>query len=154
MPLLAATQITAIATAALAFLAAITAVFAYLAFRKQSAEVRLLQQQAKRDAEQRRRDQAAHLFAWADQRPLNGPDDIRAAAYLRNTSRQPIYSISLGWGDSGQQSWPVLLPGGEHVIPGAGSAVANGTAAVWAEFRDASGIRWRTTSRGDLTELP
>jgi hypothetical protein len=154
MSLLAATQITAVATAALALLAAITAVFAFLAFRRQSAEVALLQQQAERDAQQRRRDQAARVFAWADQLPLHGPEDIRPAACLRNTSRQPIYSISLGWGATSQQSWPVLLPGREHVVTGAGSAIADDTAPVWAEFQDASGIRWRTTSRGELAQLP
>jgi multidrug efflux pump subunit AcrA (membrane-fusion protein) len=44
--LLLATQITAVATAVLAFFAIITAVFAILAFRKQSAEVTTLQQEA------------------------------------------------------------------------------------------------------------
>ncbi len=154
MSLLAATQITAVATAGLALFAAVTAVFAFLAFRKQSAEVRLLQQQAERDIEQRRRHQAAHVFAWVGRRPLHNPADIRPAACLRNTSRQPIYSVSLGWGATGQQTWPVLLPDSEHAIPGAGSAVADGTAAIWAEFRDAAGVRWRTTSLGELNELP
>jgi hypothetical protein len=71
----------------------------------------------------------------------------------RNAGHQPIYGISLGWGATGQQSWPALLPDCEHIIPGAGSAVADGTAPIWAEFRDAAGIRWRTTSHGELTEL-
>ncbi len=44
--LLVAMQITAVATAGLALFAAVPAVFAFLAFRKQSAEVGLLQQQA------------------------------------------------------------------------------------------------------------
>jgi hypothetical protein len=48
--LLTATQITAIATAVLAFFAVVTAVFAYLAFRGQSAQVTTLQQQAKDQA--------------------------------------------------------------------------------------------------------
>jgi hypothetical protein len=46
MTLLVATQITAVATAILAAGAIVTAVFAILAFRKQSAEVTTLQQQA------------------------------------------------------------------------------------------------------------
>jgi hypothetical protein len=118
------------------------------------ATLRDLRQQAARDIDQRRRDQAAHVFAWADQRPMYDADDVRPAACLRNTSRQPIYHIKLGWGASGQQSWPVLLPDGEHVVRGAGSSVADGTAAVWAEFQDAAGICWRTTSLGELTEMP
>ncbi len=47
MSLIAATQITAVATAVLAAFAIVTAVFAFLAFRKQSAEVTILQQQAR-----------------------------------------------------------------------------------------------------------
>ena len=50
MSLLTATQITAIATSVLAFFAVVTAVFAYLAFRGQSAEVTSLEQQAKSQA--------------------------------------------------------------------------------------------------------
>jgi hypothetical protein len=50
-PLLAA-QITAIGTAILAFFAVVAAVFAYLAFRKQSAEVTTLQHQARDQSEQ------------------------------------------------------------------------------------------------------
>jgi hypothetical protein len=45
MSLLTATQVTAVATAVLAFFAMATAVFAYLAFRKQSTEVNTLQEQ-------------------------------------------------------------------------------------------------------------
>jgi hypothetical protein len=45
MSVLVATQITAIATAVLGVGAIVTAVFAFLAFRKQSAEVGILQQQ-------------------------------------------------------------------------------------------------------------
>lgn len=153
MSLIAATQITAAATAVLAIGAIVTAIFAFLAFRKQSQEVRLLQQQTARDMQRRRQDQAAHVFAFVDQRPLYGADDIRPAACLRNTSRQPIYRISLGWRATAEQSWPVLLPDSEHVIPGAGSTAADGTAPVWAEFRDATGNRWRTTSTGEQTEL-
>jgi hypothetical protein len=54
MSLLLATQITAIGTAILAFFAIVAAAFAYLAFRKQSAEVTTLQQQANDQSEQLR----------------------------------------------------------------------------------------------------
>lgn len=83
MSVLVATQIAAVATAVLALFAVVTAVFAYLAFREQSSEVATLQQQAERDIEQRRRDQAIRVFAWADHRPYDDPTDIRAAACLR-----------------------------------------------------------------------
>jgi hypothetical protein len=51
MSLLVATQMTAIATAVLALFAIVTAVFAFLAFRKQSTEVTTLQGQARDQSE-------------------------------------------------------------------------------------------------------
>jgi hypothetical protein len=65
MSLLGATILTAIATLALAVLAFITAIFALLAFRKQSQEVGLLLEQNKRDTDERRRAQAARVFLAA-----------------------------------------------------------------------------------------
>ena len=154
MSLLFATQMTAVATAILAAGAVVTAIYAIRAFRSQSAEVGLLREQAARDSKQRHQEQAIRVFAWTEQRPFERPDDMRSAACLRNTSQQPIYDVSLGWSTSGQHRWPVLLPGGEQIIPGAGSSVADGTVPVWAEFGDAAGNRWRTTSTGELAELP
>jgi hypothetical protein len=52
MSILMATQVTAIATAVLATGSAVTAIFAFLAFRKQSTEVTILQRQARDQAEQ------------------------------------------------------------------------------------------------------
>ena len=154
MSLIAATQWTAVATIVLAAFAILTAVFAILAFRKQSAEVGMLQEDRKREAEERRQAQAAQVFTWVGERPVHASDPPQAAAFVRNTSRQPVYNISMGWGDTGQQRWPVLLPDGEHVFPGAGSSVADGTFPIWIEFRDAAGARWLATSRGELTVVP
>lgn len=151
MSLVAATWTGALATIGLLAGAALTAWYARKAFREQSKEVKILQQQAERDMDDRRRAQAIHIFTWAEQRPYNDdPGDMRAAACVRNTSQQPVYDVRLGWGASGQQAWPVLLPGDEHVVTGAGTAVTDGSASVWAEFRDAAGTRWRTTSIGEL----
>lgn len=69
MSLLAATQITAIATTVLALFAIVTAVFAILAFRKQSAEVATLQQQAA-DQQELTRQQGEMLRVQADQLDL------------------------------------------------------------------------------------
>jgi hypothetical protein len=155
MSLLAATWTGVGATVGLFLGAIVTARYAIKAFRKQSEEVQLLQQQAERDIEQRRRAQPTQVFAWVESRPFQGnPEDMRAAACLRNKSAQPVYNILLGWGDSGQQRQRVLLPGEEHIMPGVGSTVADGKLPVWAEFRDAAGVRWRTTSEGELAELP
>jgi hypothetical protein len=153
MSLIAATQITAVATSVLAFFAIVTAVFAILAFRKQSAEVGMLQEDWQREARERRRAQAAQVFTWIGERPVRDGEAPRPAACVRNTSRQPVYDISVGWGSSGVGTWRVLLPDEENAIPGAGSSVADGTVPILIEFRDAAGVRWRATSHGELTDL-
>ena len=45
-----------------------------------------------------------------------------------------------------------FMPGVENIfdVPD----LYNADTAVWLDFRDAAGLRWRTTSRGELTELP
>ncbi len=155
MSLLAATWTSAIATVVLAIGAGIAAAYAIKAYRKQSEQTRLLQNQAGRDIEQRRRDQASHVFAWVEQRAFNdNPEDMRAAACIRNTSNQPVYDISLGLGETGDQHWPVLMPGHEHVRPGLGTAFASGQRSVSATFRDSAGLRWHTTADGQLRDLP
>jgi hypothetical protein len=152
--MLVATWITAIATLVLAVFAFITAVLAWAAFRKQSAEVDALIKDRNSEAAQRRRAQAAQVFTWVDEQPVHDGEAPRPAACVRNTSRQPVYDINVGWGSSfGAGTWRVLLPDEENAIPGAGSSVADGTAPIRIEFRDAAGVRWRTTSRGELTEL-
>ena len=57
MPLILATQLAAVGTAILAVFAIVTAGFAYLAFRKQSQEVRAIERQV-RDQEELTRQQA------------------------------------------------------------------------------------------------
>ncbi len=153
MSLEAATWIGAIATVGLSIGAGVAAIFAIMAFRKQSEEVRFLQSEAAREIRERRRAQATQVFAWADERPMANDADMRLAACLRNASQQPIYDIRLGWAETAQGSRGVLLPGEEHVMPGAGAVIADGKVPVWAEFRDCAAVRWRTTSRGELTEL-
>jgi hypothetical protein len=110
MSLVVATWTGALATVGLFAGAAFTAWYARMAFREQSKEVKLLQRQAERDIDDRHRAQAIRVFTWAEQRPYNDePDDMRAVAFVRNTSQQPVYDVRLGWGASGQQAWPVLL---------------------------------------------
>lgn len=149
-PLTLPTWLTAILTGVLAVGALVTAVFAFLAFRKQSQEVALLQEQDRRDIEQRRRAQAAQVFTWPGKAPLHGEDDMRDAVFIRNTSAQPVYDISIGWGGQADALLPVLMPGDEHAVRGAGTSAAKGT---FAEFRDTAGAWWRTTSEGELTDL-
>jgi ABC-type anion transport system duplicated permease subunit len=66
MSLIAAAQWTAVATIALAAFAIVTAVFAFLAFRKQTAEVDLQRKEFERAAEDRRRAQASRVFMWQE----------------------------------------------------------------------------------------
>lgn len=124
--------------------------FAFLAFRKQSQEVALLQEQDRPDIEQRRRAQAAQVFTWPGKAPLHGEDDMRDAAFIRNTSAQPVYDVSIGWGGHAGALLAVLMPGDEHAARGAGASATKGTSA---ESRDAAGAWWRTTSAGVLTDL-
>jgi hypothetical protein len=79
-------EITAIATAALAAFAVITAAFAFLAYRKQSQEVAILLKQSERDAGDRRKAQAAQIFIAAPADP-----ERPAIPYAHNASNLPIY---------------------------------------------------------------
>ena len=86
MSLIFATQLTAVATALLVLFAIVTAVFALLAFCKQSQEVGLLLDQATREAEDRRKAQAAMVFAAVGGRT----PDMEGLVRLVNSSGQPI----------------------------------------------------------------
>lgn len=140
-PLTVATWLTAIFTGILAAGAIVTAIFAILAFRKQSTEVGLLQKQAERDIDQRRRAQASRVFVW--QEFEDDPEAVERSViaagaevmtedtcpnesagkvwiivevHIRNTSKQPIYDLITRWrsGSAGWQepvSTAVLLPG-------------------------------------------
>jgi len=153
MSLLAATWIGACANAGLLIGAIITAIYAIKAFRKQSEEVWLVQEQIQRDVYQRRRAQASQVFISVELRAfMDNPEDKRATACLRNTSAQPVYDVVLGLGETGEQRRPVLLPGDEFVLPGIGTAFASDMRRVWTTFRDCTGVRWRTAADGQLAE--
>jgi hypothetical protein len=147
MSLIAATQITAVATLALAVFAFVTAIFAFLAFRKQSQEVGMLRAEATRQASDRRKAQAAKVFVALGGLTPDMADEVRA----HNTSGQPIYDLVVAWADGAElQRVPHLMPGEEYPFftappEGVESPV------VWLDFRDAVGLRWRTTSQGHLT---
>src|SRR6266568_2255038 len=107
MSLLVATWTGAIATVGLLAGAGVTAWYAHQAFREQAEQVKILREQADRDIDQRRRDQATRVFAWTEQRPFDDdPADPRAAACVRNTSQQPVYDVRLGWARAGNSAGP------------------------------------------------
>jgi hypothetical protein len=161
MSLLMATWTGALASVGLLIGAAITAWYARRAFREQSQEVALLQEQVKneqcnrtREAADRRKAQAAKVFIWVtDPEDQSGP-----VVNVRNTSEQPVYELAITWADAAVPM-PVVTSDGGPFMPGVENAfdvpgLAGTDIAVWLDFRDAAGLRWRTTSRGDITELP
>ena len=139
-PLTVPTWIGAIATVILALGAIITAIFAVLAWRNQSAEVSLQRKELERVAADRRRAQASRVFIWHDVKPgedavqihAMGPDAQNLTIeqwpdstlntqiwliviHVRNTSEQPTYDLMLRWRTGsadwkGPEQWPFLEP--------------------------------------------
>jgi hypothetical protein len=201
MSLLGATILTAIATLALAVFAFITAIFAWLAFRKQSREVAAIERQVadeqehtrqqaetlrlqadelkqvaaerEREAAERRRAQAAQVYMW--EVPIHAEaggkalPEMTVAAYVRNTSPQPIYDLRLRWEaltfDDRQATAETYLDEAPLMPDATASArvpvpIPTGLMAdprdvsVVATFRDRAGLWWRARPDGHLEELP
>jgi hypothetical protein len=170
MSLIAATQITAIATVVLALGAIITAWFAIKAFRKQTQEVALLQQQAERDIDQRRRAQASQVFLEVRSLATKGfvtsgdpPEPYGASAH--NLSSLPVYQLSViwtGWYEPGRDpigrliSASELQPLANRLMPGKTTAARHtpedAVPHPWLLFRDAAGVEWLTDTDGHLIE--
>lgn len=145
------TQLTAIATLALAVLALAAAVLAGLAYLKQSREVGLLLEQNKRDTGERRRAQAARVFLVV--RPGHGAP---INPYAQNASDLPISEVRI-WhpgsegGPPEYQDFGVIMPGdtaqSTHEPP-AGQDLEY----VALTFRDAAGFPWLRWPDGSLME--
>jgi hypothetical protein len=129
--------VTAVGTVGLLAGAAFTAVFAVRAFREQSREVRLLEDQVndqralalkqvevlglqaeeiRASLENRRRDQAARVFTWVE---IASHTRGHFRVHVTNASDRPIYGLTflLGYGDdeeAGYFSKPETL---KHVMP-------------------------------------
>src|SRR5258708_6401297 len=96
--MLAAAWVTAGATVGLLIGAAITAWFAFetwtsqlVAMTTQLMDVGLIARQARRDAAERRRAQAAQIFTWVDTETSVGDLVVRVS----NSSQQPIYDLAI-----------------------------------------------------------
>lgn len=173
-PLVAPTWWLAIATITLAVGAIGTAVLALMAFRKQAAEVTLLQQQAKddqddrrREAEEKRRERAAMVymtsgFLIGPQVYGGGARSAMASTRIYNTGRQPVYDARVHWVDrgTGAQSGAESLIGSIAPVDGCGPAERQLPAGTEksplipvAYFRDAAGIRWTLLDNGQLDEV-
>jgi hypothetical protein len=166
-------EITAIATAVLAAFAIITAVVAYMAFRRQTQEVGILQQQMKeqqdvlaREARERHRAQAARVFISLDYGDKQ--DDKRSAHFtVANTSDQPVYDAEIRWRHTQREAHhPVIrhtqlgtiLPGDRPTVYPAridlgARADPDDDRFTVLIFRDAAGAMWTRTLDGDLSEL-
>jgi hypothetical protein len=164
-------EISAIATAALAFFALLTAIFAGLAFRKQRQEVGVLQGEATSRAEEEQRSQAAKVTAW-----LEPPEhDGRWEAHIRNDSDLCIFDVRVFFHEIHKEpvkGWkPILIgepPPREETIcvfpPKHSRSVAvpdkiralfsefsDRTCVASIEFTDAAEKHWERDARGELS---
>ena len=170
MSLIFATQLSAVATLALAALALATAILALLAWRKQSREVidqaEMLRLQAaefaqlavvrEREALEVRRAQAVLVYmrtAWED-------DEKELVGYVQNTSQQPVYDVTFRSPDPQKSATMLgqLMPGQElshrygNFHPIALTIMPRGQMPS-VVFRDRAGIRWLTWPDGRLMDL-
>lgn len=115
--------------------------------------------------DQRRSEQAALVFFWAEyleQDPRAGPaatnmdpaEQVKPpvpviAVYVKNTSRQPVYDITIRLGGNKIGELRILLPElQEKIFYGPGSEP---DAEATLEFRDASSSAWERDDYGNLT---
>lgn len=154
MSLIFATQLTAVATLALAILALVAAGLAGFAFWRQSQEVGLLLEQNKRDIAERRRAQASRVFPAVVGDPPRPPQLIHP--YAHNASDLPIYETQIWYAEpsgdiSGPESVGMIMPAGEAT---AGKVFVFGDAlkTITLTFRDATGVLWVRLPGGYLTE--
>ena len=148
------TWITAIATAGLLIGAIITAKYAIKAFGKQATEVGILVAQSQREADERRRAQAAQVFVGA---PQPAQPNAGTVPYAKNASDLPIYDAQFwddGTGTLNSDPLGVIMPGkkisgsGSVIFPAREAAVSG----VILTFLDAAGVRWIRMPDGLLNE--
>ena len=173
------TWIGALATAGLLLGAIFTVRYARRAFEKQSSQ--LADQQAineklravadlqvkdlqeslderQRDRKERRRAQAANVYVVITG-ILGAGSQTHATADVTNASTWPIYDIAAQWHTSqqsfGSEKTKSQLAPEETARFSEEWAAADGISGlgVAIDFRDAAGAHWRTTDRGQLTEL-
>jgi hypothetical protein len=164
-------EITAIATAVLAVFAFVTAVFALLAFRKQSREVDILIAQNDRDIRDRRRDQASRVYIWAEAAADSEVQTVtELITHIKNTSHQPVYDGLIRFRDAtGRLEDSPYTPVFQALMPGDEAETGNGLTepvpvpVFWEDnsrlqatvrFRDAAGVHWKLGTDGQLDEVP
>jgi hypothetical protein len=144
-------EITALATAVLAVGAIVTAVFAYLAYRKQSQEVVTLVRQNEREANERRRSQAALVFIGV---PPGAAHPVRP--YAQNASDLPVYHAQLWYQVSGidlagPDDLGLIMPG-QTGVGRRDFAATDALTKTSLTFQDAAGALWMREPTGVLKE--
>jgi len=162
-------EITAIATAVLAVGAIFTAVFAMLAFRKQSQEVGILQQQMhehqqalEHEAAERHRAQASRV--WIVLKVIDddlNPPVLEAMVTNASEQEQPIYNARLHWYcDRALYGTPNperlgAVPGHERTTRRREFLRTDPAACgAFLTFRDAAVYAWMRAPDGALTDHP
>ena len=150
MSLIFATQLTAVATVALAVLALTAAVVAGLALRKQSRELAILAAENKRQAAERRRAQASSVFIGL---PIRGIRMVQPSA--QNGSSFPVHDAQFWYygpdGLSGPEDLGMIMPGPVG-INGRQMRYEEAVERAILTFRDAEGLRWIRRADGTLWE--
>jgi hypothetical protein len=150
MSLIFATQLTAVATVALAMLAIAAAIVAGTALRKQSRELAILVADNNRQARERRRAQAASVYIGL---PLRGNRLVQPAA--NNASSLPVFDAQFWYsstdGLSGPDDLGMIMPGPVG-INGRQMRYDEAVKSAILTFRDAEGIRWIRMADGTLEE--
>jgi hypothetical protein len=164
MSMLVATQVTAIATAALAALAIAAGITAGRALWLQAQEVRILKQDHDREVNDRRGAQASAVFMW-ENRPImpssSGGGTYPVNAAVKNASDKPIYDLYFIWNWNGvihqryQRSAEGLLMPGEEAKASynAPNLKMRDSYGAYVIFRDTAGVIWLRKPDGYLIEL-
>jgi hypothetical protein len=140
MSLIFATQLTAVATLALATLALAAAITAGVALWKQTQEVRILLEDSKREAGERRRAQAARVFLAV---PPN--EGLAVWPYARNGSELPIYDARIWYVNPDGLSAPdyrgLIMPG-DNATGGRAFRPEDALRRTILTFRDSGNVSW------------
>jgi hypothetical protein len=121
----------------------------------------------KREADERRRDQAYRIYTWEERATsyLEGgtePSNV-VSINVRNTSDQPIYEVNFSWRINTSSGTVLaeqtirtkpLMPGQDHydTVPVPDGVASTDFGAV-VTFRDRAGLWWRARPDGTLDEL-
>jgi hypothetical protein len=148
MSLIFATQLTAVATVALAVLALAAAIVAGIALRKQSRELATLIEENKQQAEDRRRSQALNVFIGI---PPRSNRLVQPAAY--NSSSVPVFDAQFWYPGPDRMIGPddlgMIMPGPVG-LNGRQMHYDDALEFATLTFRDAEGARWIRMPDGTL----